>query len=103
MIARLTSISIHPKDVDQVRKIYYDQLVPVIKKQRGNVGVWLLEPTNEKDDFISLTEWISKADAEAYESSGTYKELVGKVKHLFRGEAVLRTYSTAEAKIMATV
>jgi heme-degrading monooxygenase HmoA len=102
MFARLTFFNVLPKDVDDLKKVYHDEVVPVIKKQRGNMGAWLLEPSNEIDDYISLTEWVTKADADAYESSGTYKALVDKVKHRFNGNPVLKTYSALDSKIMMT-
>jgi quinol monooxygenase YgiN len=102
MIARLTFFNAHPKDVEELKKIYHEQIVPVIRNQKGNLGAWLLEPTNEKDQFISLTEWISNADADTYESSGTYKELVNKVKAKFKGEPHLKIYNIAETKIVST-
>jgi quinol monooxygenase YgiN len=103
MIARLTFFNAHPKDVEELKKIYREQIVPVIRNQKGNLGAWLLEPTNEKDQFISLTEWISNADGDAYESSGTYKELVNKVKSKFKGESLLKVYNIADTKILASV
>ena len=103
MIARLTSFGIHPKDAEDVKRIYNDEVIPVIKSQKGNMGAWLLEPVNERDDYISLTEWISKADADAYESNGTYKQLVNKIKDKFMNTPVLRTYTAVESKIINTV
>jgi heme-degrading monooxygenase HmoA len=102
MIARLTFLSVLTEDAEDLKKTYNEEIVPVIKSQRGNIGAWLLEPTDDRDDFISLTEWISKTDADNYESSGTYKALVDKVKEKFRGDPVLKTYTVAESKIMTT-
>jgi quinol monooxygenase YgiN len=102
MIARLTFFNAHPRDFEELKKIYNEQVVPVIRNQKGNLGAWLLEPTNEKDQFISLTEWISNADADLYESSGTYKDLVDKVKSKFMGEPQLRIYNIADTRILAT-
>lgn len=102
MIARLTSFGVHPKDADELKRIYNEEVVPVIKKQKGNMGAWLLEPMDEKDDYISLTEWISQTDADAYESSGTYTELVNKVRNRFKSGPVLRTYTAVDSKIIAT-
>jgi heme-degrading monooxygenase HmoA len=104
MIARLTFFrAANPKDVDEFKMIYRDQIVPVIRNQKGNLGAWLLEPANEQDEYISLTEWISTADADAYETSGTYKELVGKVMSKFKGDYTLRVYNIADTKIVASV
>lgn len=102
MIARLTYFNAaNPKDAEEVKKVYHEQIAPVIRSQKGNLGVWLLEPMDEKDQFISLTEWISLADAEQYEASGTYSELVNKIKSRFAGESQLRTYNITDTKILA--
>jgi len=102
MIARLTFISVPSADAEDLRRIYNDEIVPVIKRQKGNIGAWLLEPTDEKDDFISLTEWVSRSSAEAYEASGTYKILVDKVRSIFTANInpVLKTYIAQESKII---
>jgi heme-degrading monooxygenase HmoA len=102
MIARLTFFGVRPKDAEELKRIYNEEVVPVIKKQKGNMGAWLLEPTDTKDDYISLTEWISKQDADAYESSGAYKELVSKVQNRFKSGPVLKTYTAIDSKIIAT-
>ena len=101
MIARLTFFNIQTNDVEDVKRIYNEECVPVIRAQKGNVGAWLLEPTNSDDDYISLTEWLSMADAEAYEASGTYQSLVNKIRDRFKGSPVLKTYTAAEAKIVS--
>ena len=100
MIARLTYFGINQKDVEDLKRIYNEDVTPVIKKQKGFLGAWLLEPANPTDQHISLTEWVSQADADAYESSGTYKQLVGMVKDRFTGDPVLKTYTAAETKII---
>jgi heme-degrading monooxygenase HmoA len=102
MIARLTFFNAaNPQDVEEFKKVYREQIVPVIRNQKGNLGAWLLEPTNEKDQFISLTEWISMVDAEQYESSGTYLEMINKVRSRFKGEYQLKTYNIADTRILA--
>ena len=101
MFARLTFISIQSNKMEDLRRIFNEEVVPVVKNQRGNLGIWLLEPTNENDDIVSLTEWVSKADADAYESSGTYRTLVDKLKDMYKSKPVLKTYNVAETKIMA--
>ena|ERR1700754_1358219 len=102
MIARLTFFSVAMENVEELKKIYNEEVVPVIRSQKGSVGAWLLVPADTKDDFISLTEWLSKADAEAYEASGTYMEMVKKVKDRFKGDSVVKTYTAVDNKIIAT-
>jgi quinol monooxygenase YgiN len=85
--------------VKDFRKIYNEEIVPVVKKENGNIGAWLLEPTNSAEDFIWLTEWGSEEDANAYESNGTYKMLIDKIKGMYTIKPVAKAYHIAESKV----
>jgi heme-degrading monooxygenase HmoA len=101
MFARLTFIKTAPENSDKLKKIYNEEVVPVVRSQKGNIGCWLLDPTNPEDDYVSLTEWVSSADANAYEASGTYKALVDKMKDYYISKPELKTYNVAETKVVA--
>ena len=101
MFARITFITVSPNHHETVKKIYNKDITPVIKSQKGNVGCWLLEPTDAADDFISLTEWLSKADSDAYESSGIYRTLVEMVKPYYTVKPILKTYTVTESVVPA--
>jgi heme-degrading monooxygenase HmoA len=94
MIVRLTFISFLPQNVQQAKRIYNEQVVPVVRKQKGNLDCRLLEPVEKADEYISMTTWETKADADAYHSSGTYKDLVEKVRKDFAKDPVLKVYTT---------
>jgi len=94
---RLTYVKVHPDKVDEVKKIYYEEIVPTVKaKVKGLIDVFLLEPTDEEDEFISFARFESKADGEAYEASGTYKEMVDKLRHMFAGSPTLKSYEVTK-------
>ena len=104
MFARLTFLDIHPEHQDELRRIYNDEVIPVVRKQKGNIGIWLMEPTDLlSTEYISLTEWISAEDAESYDSSGTYRSLVDKLKSSYKSKPVLKTYNVAESKLVTTL
>jgi quinol monooxygenase YgiN len=92
MWVRLTFGNIQPDKLEEVRKIYYEEIVPAVKAQKGNVDIFLLESISEKGDFISFTAWENKEDADAYETSGRYKKMVHKVEHMFTAPPILRSY-----------
>jgi heme-degrading monooxygenase HmoA len=92
MWVRLTFVKIQPDKLDEVRRIYYDDIVPTVKAQKGNIDIFLLEPVGEDEEFISLTSWDSKENGDAYETSGTYPEMVNKVKKGFAAPQTLTSY-----------
>ena len=100
MYARLTFIDILPGHKDELRRIFNDEVIPVVKNQKGNIGIWVLEPTDTSNEYISLTEWMSAADADAYDSSGTYRNLVDKIKAMYKSKPILKTYNIAESRLV---
>jgi heme-degrading monooxygenase HmoA len=101
MIVRLTYISFLPENVEQAKRVYREEVVPVVKVQKGNLDCRLLEPMDNADEYISMTTWESQADSDAYESSGKYRELVEKVKKDFAKKPVLKVYTTESTLVHA--
>ncbi len=96
MVVRLTFCKFLPDKINEARKIYNEQIVPIVKKQKGNLRIFLLEPTDTADDFISVTEWKSREDADAYQSSGLYKTLVNKLEKVFMKQPTIKVYNEVE-------
>ena len=94
MIVRLTYLSFLPNNLVQAKQIYRDEVVPTVRKQKGNIDCRLLEPIDNADEYISMTTWETKADSDAYHSSGIYRDLVNKVKKDFAKDPVLKVYTS---------
>ena len=92
MFVRLTYFGFKPEKLEELKKFYNETAIPTLKKQKGNLECKLLEPVDQKDDYISMTIWESKEDADAYHSKGVYKSLVDQVRPYFSKEPVLRVY-----------
>ena len=99
MFVRLTFFKLAPGKSREVRKIYHEQIMPLVKKQKGNLSARLLEPTNRADDFISITEWKTRADAEAFGNSGKYEKLLAHLEPFLTKEHVLKNYLVEEVRV----
>jgi quinol monooxygenase YgiN len=80
---RLVSLKLQEGKLEEFRKIYMDEIVPVLQSTKGCRYIYLTESLHEENEVISLTIWNSKEDADHYENSGQFAELVKKVRHTF--------------------
>jgi heme-degrading monooxygenase HmoA len=103
MFARLITISVQTDYVEELKRVFNDEIVPFMKSQKGNLGISLLELSDNNDDFISLTQWVSKSDAEAYKLSGTHRTLVDKLKDTYKNKPVLKSYNVGDSKMAVTM
>jgi quinol monooxygenase YgiN len=92
MWVRLIEIKIKPDKTDEIRKIYNEEIVPVVKAQKGNMDIFLMESVDREGAMISFTSWQSKEDGDAYEEGKTYMKMFNKVKHTFADTPTLWSY-----------
>jgi quinol monooxygenase YgiN len=78
---RLLSLKVQPKKIVEFKKIYIEDIIPNLRAVKGCQFAYLTMSTERDDEAISLTVWDSKEDADIYEKSGKFKELLKKVKH----------------------
>lgn len=94
MFVRLTYFGFKPGKLEELKKFYNEVAIPTLRKQKGNLECKLLEPVDQKDEYISMTIWESKEDADAYHSKGVYKSLIDQVRPYFSKEPVLKVYNS---------
>src|SRR5258705_10729265 len=80
MYVRLTFISFLPGRVEEAKTVYNGELAPAVKKQKVNLDCRLLEPVNAGDDYISMTVWETKQDADNYHTAVVSKKMVARVR-----------------------
>lgn len=78
---RIVSLKIRPGLSDEFEEIYRNAILPVLETVKGCRYVFLTQGTGSQSEFLSITLWDSKQDAQQYEQGGRYEELLGKVKH----------------------
>ena len=103
MYVRLTQIFFIPERRNDIRKVYYDEIVPIVRNQKGNMGAWLLESHDNAGECISLTEWTSQKEAEEYEASGVYVTLVNMLKPMYTSKPVLKSYHVEGSEVPAAI
>ena len=93
MFVRITFTQTDPDAVEAARTLYYsDEVSGILERQKGHRFHYLLESVDAVGEAVSVTAWDSREDAEAYERSGTYEELVAKFNHLYTEAPRLGSY-----------
>lgn len=94
MFARLTLVQVNAEKIDEVIKIFDDNVVPAAKSQKGYSGAYLL--TDRKTGkCYALSLWDSEEDAIANEQSGYYKEQVGRFAEFMTAPPVQEGYEVS--------
>ena len=62
-----------------------ERTLPILKQQQGFVEAIALVPENETDQFVGVSIWRSKADADKFQQ-GQAQQLVESYKPLLQGE-----------------
>jgi heme-degrading monooxygenase HmoA len=79
---RIVSPNLRPGKVEEFTRIYNDEILTALRTVKGCLFAFLTENVKE-DQVISMTIWESKKDADAYEETGIFRQLVKKVEHTF--------------------
>ncbi|MEO7000551.1 MAG: hypothetical protein ABI068_01945 [Ktedonobacterales bacterium] len=91
MHARVTTLSFPAEKLAEGVGIYQQSVLPALQATNGFKGCYLLTDAGT-GKALSITVWESEADGIAYESSGSYREQVGKVAALLNAPPSLATY-----------
>ena len=97
MFVRMTFTQSDPASAEAARALYNSEEVSgVLDRQKGHRFHYLLESVDVAGEGVSVTAWDSRQDAEAYEMSGAYEELVAMFVEFYTGAARLRSYQVHE-------
>jgi quinol monooxygenase YgiN len=68
-----------PGKLEEFKDLYQNQVIPALMETDGCRYAYLMAGRDE-EEVMSVTLWETRAHAEAYEASGLYEELLGKVR-----------------------
>jgi heme-degrading monooxygenase HmoA len=77
---RIVLLKIRPGKHDDFRKRYVEHVIPTLRRVKGCRHVYLTGQDDDPDVVASVTTWDSRQDAEAYEKSGLYDQLIDSQK-----------------------
>jgi len=87
--ARRVSLRAKLDGVEDFLSSMKEEIYPRLNKERGIRRAYLLRDLNKSNEFVSLTLWNSKSDADAYESTGRFSTNINKIReHLEEDPAV---------------
>ncbi len=97
MFVRMTFAKIDADSLEAVRALYYrDEIWGVLARQKGHRFHYLLESVDDATEGVFVTAWDGREDAEAFERTGAYEELVGKFVHFHSERPQIRSYEVRE-------
>ncbi len=78
--ARRVTLRAKPDRVEEFLSSMKEEIYPQLNKERGIRRSYLLRDVNKLNEFVSLTLWDSKSDADAYESTGHFSANRNKIR-----------------------
>jgi len=94
MFARLTIVQVKTDKIDEVNKIFGDNVVPAAKSQKGYKGILLLTD-RQTGKGISISLWESEQDAINNEKGGYYQQQVGRFIDYFTRPPIQEGYEVS--------
>jgi quinol monooxygenase YgiN len=92
MYARLIQLSAKSGQSRDLSKAMQERVLPILKRQAGFVDAIALASDTERDQFVGISIWKSKEDAERY-MAGQAPQILQSLKPLIQGEPTFRTFN----------
>ena len=79
MFMRFVQIRVDNQYIDQIKLFYEDRVLSDLQNVPGCLFAGLIQSAADPQDFISITMWKTKEQAEAYELTGPYKKIMEEI------------------------
>jgi len=97
MYCLASSYQTSPESVREVVQIFEKQALPLVSRQPGFKGVYLLtKPTGE---IMVLNIWDTEAQANAWPQNPEHQKVAGQLKPLFKGPPARNGYEVSARKV----
>jgi heme-degrading monooxygenase HmoA len=92
MYARMIQLTAKAGQLKDCIKAMVEQGVPLLKQQPGFVDAVALTSDTERDQFVGLTIWKSREDAEKY-VSGQARQVLDSIRPILQTEPTFRSFN----------
>lgn len=92
MFTRIVSMTCKPGQVQQACKTITDNVLPILKKQKGFLDEILLVSTTDPNQLLGMSFWNSREDAEAWNREQYQKVRQQVMQEVLASEPILQTY-----------
>lgn len=82
-----------PRSLDEVARIFQKQAVPLVSRQPGFKGVYLL--TKPNGEFLVLNFWETEEQANAWPQNSEHQRVAAQLKPLLSGAPIREGYVVA--------
>jgi quinol monooxygenase YgiN len=96
MFARMIQLAARPGRGKELTKVMTERSLTVLKQQPGFVQAIGLTPETEQDQFVGISIWNSKADADKF-AQGQSQQLLESFKPLLQAEPTFRSFNVEGA------
>ena len=79
MYLRIVSGTVQPGKFEALKKVYTEETIPALLATDGCRYAYLIGGMQDSLEALSVTLWDSKEQADAYEQSGRYRQVVDKL------------------------
>jgi heme-degrading monooxygenase HmoA len=86
-----------PESLGQVIRIFKEQAVPLVSRQKGFKGVYLM--TKSAGDLMVLNIWDNEAQANAWPQNPEHQKITAQLKPLFTGPPARDGYEVSANKV----
>jgi quinol monooxygenase YgiN len=96
MYARMIQLTAKQGRGKELTKTMSERSLQVLKQQQGFVDAISLVPETDQDQFVGISIWNSKADADKF-AQGQSQQLLESYKPLLQGEPIIRSFQVESA------
>lgn len=92
MYARMIQLTAKSGQAKDLSKVMQERALPILKQQPGFVDALALNSDTEPNQFVGISIWNSKEDADKY-LGGQARQILESIKPLLDGEPTFRTFN----------